>query len=80
MCTICTVCSKKWAKRFFQNAALWLASPYAVQIGALGMVAIGAVYGLLPADKLEAESRRQKIKAARSVKTQGATAQCNPDP
>ena len=40
-----------------QNAALWLASPYAVQIGALGMVAIGAVYGLLPADKLEAESR-----------------------
>ena len=38
-----------------QNAALWLASPSAVQIGALGMVAIGAVYGLLPADKLEAE-------------------------
>lgn len=31
-----------------QNAALWLASPYTVQIGALGMVAIGAVYGLLP--------------------------------
>jgi hypothetical protein len=40
-----------------QNAALWLASPYTVQIGALGMVAIGAVYGLLPADKLQAESR-----------------------
>jgi hypothetical protein len=39
------------------NAALWLASPYAVQIGALGMVSIGAVYGLLPATKLEAESR-----------------------
>jgi hypothetical protein len=39
------------------NAALWLTSPYAVQIGALGMVSIGAVYGLLPAEKLEAESR-----------------------
>jgi len=39
------------------NAALWLASPYAVQIGALGMVTIGAVYGLLPAEKLEAEAR-----------------------
>ena len=39
------------------NAALWLTSPYAVQIGALGMVSIGAVYGLLPAEKLEAKSR-----------------------
>ncbi len=36
---------------------MWLTSPYAVQIGALGMIAIGAVYGLLPADKLEAKSR-----------------------
>ena len=43
-----------------QNAALWLVSPYAVQIGALGMVVIGAVYCLLPAEKLEAESRDYK--------------------
>ena len=48
---------EKMGETTLRNAALWLASPYAVQIGALGMVAIGAVYGLLPADKLEAESR-----------------------
>lgn len=36
---------------------LWLGCPFAVQIGALGMVAIGAVYGLLPADKLDVELR-----------------------
>ena len=48
---------EKMGETNLQNAALWLASPYAVQIGALGMVAIGAVYGLLPADKLAAESR-----------------------
>ena len=48
------------------NAALWLTSPYAVQIGALGMVSIGAVYGLLPAEKLEAEvSRLQGAMAMR---------------
>jgi hypothetical protein len=40
-----------------KNVMLWLGCPYAVQIGALGMVALGAVYGLLPANKLEAESR-----------------------
>jgi uncharacterized membrane protein len=40
-----------------KNLTLWLGCPYAVQIGALGMIAIGAVYGLFPADKLEAESR-----------------------
>ncbi len=40
-----------------ENLTLWLGCPYAVQIGALGMVAIGAVYGLFPADELEAESR-----------------------
>jgi hypothetical protein len=40
-----------------ENVTLWLGCPYAVQIGALGMVAIGAVYGLFPADELEAESR-----------------------
>ena len=39
------------------NVTLWLGCPYAVQIGALGMVAIGAVYGLFPADELEAEAR-----------------------
>ena len=40
-----------------ENVTLWLGCPYAVQIGALGMIAIGAVYGLFPADELEAESR-----------------------
>ena len=40
-----------------ENLTLWLGCPYAVQIGALSMIAIGAVYGLFPADKLEAESR-----------------------
>jgi hypothetical protein len=39
------------------NAALWLAIPNAIQIGGLGMAVIGAVFGLLPANKLEAESR-----------------------
>ncbi|HUU67771.1 MAG TPA: hypothetical protein VMW57_10925 [Methyloceanibacter sp.] len=39
------------------NLTLWLGCPYAVQIGALGMIAIGAVYGLFPADELEAERR-----------------------
>lgn len=39
------------------NMTLWLGCPYAVQIGALGMIAIGAVYGLFPADEIEAESR-----------------------
>jgi magnesium-transporting ATPase (P-type) len=39
------------------NVTLWLGCPYAVQIGALGMVAIGAVFGLFPADELEAEAR-----------------------
>ena len=46
---------EKMGETTLRNAALWLASPYAVQIGALGMVAIGAVYGLLPAHRLEAE-------------------------
>jgi hypothetical protein len=40
-----------------ENVTLWLGCPYAVQIGALGMVAIGAVYGLFPAEELEAETR-----------------------
>ena len=40
-----------------ENVTLWLGCPYAVQIGALGMIAIGAVYGLFPADELEAETR-----------------------
>jgi len=40
-----------------QNMTLWLGCPYAVQIGALGMVAIGAVYALFPADELETEYR-----------------------
>jgi len=41
----------------FKDVVLWLGSPLAAQIGALGMVAIGAVYGLLPADKLDVELR-----------------------
>jgi uncharacterized membrane protein len=40
-----------------ENLTLWLGCPHAVQIGGLGMIAIGAVYGLFPADKLEAETR-----------------------
>lgn len=40
-----------------ENLTLWLGCPYAVQIGALGMIAIGAIYGLFPADELEAETR-----------------------
>ena len=40
-----------------ENVTLWLGCPHAVQIGALGMIAIGAVYGLFPSDELEAESR-----------------------
>ncbi len=40
-----------------ENLALWLGCPTAMQIGALGMIAIGAVFGLLPADELEAETR-----------------------
>jgi uncharacterized membrane protein len=40
-----------------ENLTLWLDCPYAVQIGALGMIAIGAVFGLFPADELETETR-----------------------
>ena len=40
-----------------ENLVLWLGCPTAMQIGALGMIAIGAVFGLLPADELEAETR-----------------------
>jgi hypothetical protein len=40
-----------------ENLALWLGCPTAIQIGALGMVAIGAVFGLFPAEELEAEKR-----------------------
>jgi hypothetical protein len=36
----------KMGEKSLPNAALWLGSPYAVQIGALGMVSIGAVYAL----------------------------------
>jgi len=39
------------------NVTLWLGCSQAVQIGALGMIAIGAVFGLFPADELEAETR-----------------------
>ncbi len=45
---------------FLKNVTLWFACPwtlatYTVQVGALGMVAIGAVYWLLPADKVDIE-------------------------
>jgi len=40
-----------------ENLTLWLGCPLAVQIGALGMIVIGAVFGLFPADELEAETR-----------------------
>ncbi len=44
-----------------ENMARWLNYPwtlatYILQVGAIGMVAIGAVYWLLPGDKLETES------------------------
>jgi len=39
------------------SLTLWLGCPYAVQVGGLGMVAIGAVFGLFPADELETETR-----------------------
>jgi uncharacterized membrane protein len=44
-----------------ESGALWLNYPwtlgtYVLQVGGLGMVAIGAVYWLLPGDKLETES------------------------
>ena len=46
---------------FAENAVRWLNYPwtlatYVLQVGGLGMVAIGAVYWLLPGDKLETES------------------------
>jgi hypothetical protein len=34
----------------------WALATHTVQVGALGMVAIGAVYWLLPGDKLETEA------------------------
>jgi hypothetical protein len=40
-----------------ENLGLWLGCPTAMQIGALGMIAIGAVFALFPADELEAETR-----------------------
>ena len=47
---------------FLKNMTLWFACPwtlatYTVQVGALGMVAIGAVYWLLPADNVDIERR-----------------------
>src|SRR6516162_1632184 len=47
---------------FLKNVTLWFGCPwtlsvYTVQVGALGMVAIGAVYWLLPADHLDSEAR-----------------------
>jgi hypothetical protein len=49
-------------KAFLENVTLWFGCPwtlsvYTVQVGALGMVAIGAVYWLLPADHLDSEAR-----------------------
>ena len=43
---------------FDNNEALWswTLATHMVQVGALGMVAIGAVYWLLPGDKLETEA------------------------
>jgi hypothetical protein len=43
---------------FPNNVTLWSGTlaAYTVQVGSLGMVAIGAVYWLLPGDKLETES------------------------
>lgn len=40
-----------------ENLVLWAGCPAAMQIGALGMIAIGAVFGLFPAEELEAETR-----------------------
>ena len=47
---------------FLQNVTLWFGCPwtlsvYTVQVGSLGMVAIGCVYLHLPRDDLEAEQR-----------------------
>jgi len=47
---------------FLKNVTLWFGCPwtlsvYTVQVGALGMVALGAVYWLLPGDRLYAERR-----------------------
>jgi hypothetical protein len=49
------------SRMFPENDARWLNYPwtlatYILQVGGLGMVAIGAVYWLLPGDKLELES------------------------
>ena len=43
---------------FLDNEALWswTLAAHLVQVGALGMVAIGSVYWLLPGDKLETEA------------------------
>jgi hypothetical protein len=40
-----------------ENLTLWLGCPHAVQVGALGMIATGAVFGLFPAEELETETR-----------------------
>jgi hypothetical protein len=47
---------------FLKNVTLWFGCPwtlsvYTVQVGALSMVAIGAVYWLLPVDHLDSEAR-----------------------
>jgi hypothetical protein len=47
---------------FLKNVTLWFGCPwtlavYTVQVGSLGMVAIGCVYLNLPTDELEAEQR-----------------------
>ena len=47
---------------FLKNMTLWFGCPwtlavYTVQVGSLGMVAIGCVYLNLPTDELEAEQR-----------------------
>jgi hypothetical protein len=40
-----------------ENLVLWAGCPTTMQIGALGMIAIGAVFGLFPAEELETEMR-----------------------